>query len=398
MDESHRLHGCLPLFRLAAAGADMDQMAKRLLDQAKRNVDAAHALMDLSWIFTFKGQDEMAISTQALALKLQQHYQLSQGASGGLRLLALMAPGDYLANTPVECLIEGSEVALDLLFLGPGLPFPDPLPEHDLLFVAVRESEGTLPILKQIEERLSRQPVPVVNSPSRIPWLARDKVSDLLQTVPGLAMPRTWRVDRQGLQEFGEAGGDFPLIVRPIGSHRGQGLVKLEDTASLAGHLQSVATEAFYVSRFVDYRGPDGWYRKIRIALIDGRPFACHLAISEHWMVNFINAHMEASAWKRAEEAAFMAHFDEAFAPRHAAALGEVHARLRLDYLVMDCAETPDGRLLLFEADNVAIVHANDSLEVFPYKGPQMRKVFGAFRQLLDRLAGHQGRLPRLPS
>ncbi|MDR3682533.1 MAG: hypothetical protein P4L11_02295, partial [Geothrix sp.] len=381
MEDDRRLHGCLPLFRMERAGIDMTAMASRLLDQAGRNVDAANALMDLSWIFTFKGQSDMALSTQALALRLQQHFTLRpQDDRVGLRLLALMAPGDYLDNTPLEFLLEGSDVQLELLFLGPGLPFPDPLPAHDLLFTALRESDANLPILKQIEEHLARCPVPVVNQPGRIPLLARDRLSALLRSAPGLALPPTLRVDRAGLQRLAAEAAEFPIIARPVGAHRGQGLVKLEAPADLDGHLQASPASAFYVSRFVDYRSPDGCFRKSRIVLIQGRPYVAHLAISEHWMVNYVNSDMEKSAWKRAEEAEFMAQFDEGFARRHGAALGAIHDRLQLDYVVLDCAETPDGQLLLFEADSAAMVHANDPADLFPYKQAKMQRIFDAFR------------------
>jgi hypothetical protein len=39
--------------------------------------------------------------------------------------------------------------------------------------------------------------------------------------------------------------------------------------------------------------------------------------------------------------------------------------------------------LLIFEADNTAVVHNMDSPEVFPYKPPQMRRIFDAFAAML---------------
>ena len=99
--------------------------------------------------------------------------------------------------------------------------------------------------------------------------------------------------------------------------------------------------EEFYISRFIDYRAPDGLFRKYRIVLIDGRPFLCHIAISQHWMIHYLNAGMAESAEKRAEEARCMASFDKDFARRHAAALRAIHERAGLDYLGIDCGESP---------------------------------------------------------
>jgi hypothetical protein len=100
-------------------------------------------------------------------------------------------------------------------------------------------------------------------------------------------------------------------------------------------------------------------------------------------MVHYLNAGMTESADKRAEEAYAMANFDSGFARRHAAAFEALHDRLGFDYYSIDCAETRDGRLLVFEADTAAIIHRMDPPDLFPYKQPQMRKVFAAFEQML---------------
>jgi hypothetical protein len=61
--------------------------------------------------------------------------------------------------------------------------------------------------------------------------------------------------------------------------------------------------------------------------------------------------------------------------------------RVGLDYFTIDCAENKRGELLVFEADNTAVVHNMDSPEVFPYKPPQMRAIFQAFAAMLYRRA-----------
>lgn len=144
----------------------------------------------------------------------------------------------------------------------------------------------------------------------------------------------------------------------------------------------------FFVTRFEEYRGEDGLYRKLRVAFIDRQPFLCHMAVSSAWMVHYLNAGMTESADKRAMEARAMAGFEDGFARRHAAAFEALHERLGFDYYSIDCAETPDGRLLVFEADTAAIVHLMDPPELFPYKQPQMRTVFAAFEAMLRRRVG----------
>ena len=228
--------------------------------------------------------------------------------------------------------------------------------------------------------------------------MTRDGTWELLRSAPGVEIPLNARIDRPSFERIarGEAaiedvlGGDgFPIIARPLDSHAGEGLAKLDSAAAIGAYLRECSEPEFYLAPFVDYRSPDGLFRKYRIALIDRRPYAVHMAISEHWMIHYLNADMTCSADKRAVEERFMADFDRDFAVRHATALRAIAERADLDYLPFDCGETREGKLLLFETGTNMVVHAMDSPQLFPYKRPQMDKVFGAFQSMLRcRAAG----------
>ena len=388
------LLGLAAIMRMVFSGADLVPVGERLMARAAADPRDAEALMDLSTILQIWMNHKLALATQAQALAMQQLYRLPAAGSGepGIRLLAFVAPGDLMTNTPLDLLLEGSDVALDMLYLTPDLALPAVLPEHDVLFVAIGESDRNRPLLAEIEEIVGNWPRPVLNLPERIVSTSREGASALLESLPRVVMPIAARVDRPTLERLARAElpivdllheGAFPIIVRPIDSHAGKGLSKIDDPAGAARYLQDMPESEFYVSRFVDYRSPDGLYRKYRVALIGGRAFAVHMGVSAHWMIHYLNAGMTESAEKRAEEARFMADFDEDFARRHGAALAAVHQRFGLDYLVIDCAEDAAGRLLIFEVDTGGVVHALDPVELFPYKQAQMRKVFAAFRELL---------------
>ena len=68
---------------------------------------------------------------------------------------------------------------------------------------------------------------------------------------------------------------------------------------------------------------------------------------------------------------------------RNADRLEAVAQRSKLDYVCMDCAETRDGELLIFEIDHAMVVHAMDSEALFPYKQGHMLKVRRAFESFL---------------
>jgi glutathione synthase/RimK-type ligase-like ATP-grasp enzyme len=265
-----------------------------------------------------------------------------------------------------------------------------------VLFVAIGEMDDHLPLLAAWEKQLATWPKPVLNRPHDIVKVARDSAARLLDNLPGIQMPPTCRVHGQQLRELVAeqtdtpvlpAGLRFPLLVRPVDSHAGQQLHRLDDASALLAMLAADGkNNEFFVSNYIDYRNADGLFRKYRIVLIDGRPFPCHLAISSHWMIHYLNAGMAESAEKRAEEAHFMMNFS-AFAARHAQALQAIQQTIGLDYLGIDCAETADGDLLIFEVDPAMVVHAMDPVEVFPYKQAPMRQLFTAFREMLFRAA-----------
>jgi glutathione synthase/RimK-type ligase-like ATP-grasp enzyme len=383
--------GLAALMRMAVSGANL----AHLVNIAAYNPNDADMLMGLSIIFQLTGNSEMGLELQGKALGIRQLYHLpAANGQSGIKLLAIMRPGDMMDNTPVDFLLEGSDVALDLLYVSMDLPFPASLPDHDVLIVAIGQSDQNQALLEKVGNLIKSSPHPVLNRPDKIAHLSRDGVSTLLTSTPGVEIPITVRIDRQDLHKIcrGEQsitallkGGNFPIIVRPLDSHAGKGLARIENPAAIANYLNTMPENEFNVARFVDYRGPDGLYRKCRIVLIDGKPFACHLAISENWMIHYKNAGMSESPAKRAEEANFMANFDEDFAHRHREAFRVIGERMGLDYLVIDCGETPEGDLLIFEADNLGLIHAMDPVDIFPYKQPQMHKVFGAFYEMLSK-------------
>ena len=403
--EPHALMGLAALMTRAFNGDDLTRQGNELIEYASSHPDAggANALMDLSIVLHLKGSHDVAFDMQNEALKLKQCYQLPAQGEPAVRLLAIMGPGDLAANTPLEFLVENSDIELNMLFIAPWLPLPQQVPDHDVAFVAVGESEQSLQTLQLADGLAQVWPRPVLNAPEHIARLTRDGVSAMLANVPGVEIPSTVRVPCPILEQVANGsqplsavlnGGEFPVIVRPRDSHAGKGLDKADDAAQLAAYLEAHPQDEFYLSRYVDYRSGDGQFRKYRLVLIDGKPYASHMAISDHWVVHYVSGGMVDGAPKRAEEERFMAQFDEDFAQRHAAALHGIAQAAGLEYLVIDCAETQDGKLLVFEIDNSAVVHAMDPVALFPYKQPQMRKVFEGFRTMLLR-ASEQGRQQR---
>ena len=390
-----RLIGMGALVGLAYRQGDIGGVWNRLLLRYAENPADAAALLDMSVILQTTGHRDKGLDIQRYALGLSRLFQRVHGRGDGLKVLVFMAEGDFMANTPVDFLMEGSNATLWIVYVDGETPELPDLPEHDVAFVAIGESEAAIPALENLNRLLRGWRGPIVNGdPKRILALTRDRVAAMFADEGSIAAPPTVRLDRAALEKLarGESGlpaslpeARFPITVRPFGSHAGEGLEKIDGAEDLAAYLESRSEQRFYIAPFIDYAGPDGLYRKQRVAIVDGHPYPGHWATSRHWMVHYLNSGMlENEAW-RAEEAAWMQNFETDFAVRHAAAFEALTDKLGLDYVVIDCAETRDGRLLLFEAHVAMILHAMDPADIFPYKAPAMQRLFAAFQAALQR-------------
>jgi glutathione synthase/RimK-type ligase-like ATP-grasp enzyme len=388
------LIGLAGLGRLMEAGTDITTLGPQLEARLARDPGDGSAMLDIATL-CFLTQNAanvpFALHYQARALEVSRIYPLPQPAHPALRLLVIMAPGDNTSNTPVDCLLEGSDVAITYVYAVAGEALPA-LPPHDVVFVAIGESPANHLLLETLGDLATRTTQPVVNAPAAIVRTLRDCAAQLLSPHRGVMMPATVRVARSTLLAIGRGaarlrdvpGVDaFPIIARPVDSQGGKDLAKVDDAVALADYLARVQGLDFFVARFVDYRSPDGQFRKCRVVLVDGAPFPVHMGVSDHWMIHYVNAGMAESAAKRRDEETFFGEFERDFGARHRDALAAVHERLGLDYVTIDCADAPDGRLLIFEVDNAAIVHDLDDSALYPYKRPAMKRIFAAFRALL---------------
>jgi hypothetical protein len=391
--------GFARLTAMAFGGTDLRPLRDQLMSKVVAGTAGAGEGLDLSLITQLLGDKQAGLAIQAEVLAFHQLYRSPCSVEKPkLRVLALAAAIDMGGNTPIEFLLEGSGFELQTLYVVAGTELPVPLPDHDVAIVIASDSEECREALRKIDRAMPRWPRPLLNPPHLVRNLDRDKLYGLLCGIAGLDIPATAGMTRAqllglaqsnvGLADFA-AELRFPMIVRPRGSHAGVGLAKIDDGAMIARYLADRPEQEFFVSRFVDYAGDDNLFRKYRIVFVDGRPYACHMAIADRWDIWYLNAGMAFSESKRREEERFMRSFDSGFARRHQGALAALADRIGLDYFTIDCAENKNGELLIFEADNTAVVHNMDSRELFPYKVPQMRKIFEAFAAMLYLRARH---------
>ena len=355
---------------------------ERLLQSDPRNVQANLAMYELEQI---AGNPAKALEHQLRVLRRQTLFS-EPAPREQRRVLVLLAPGDWQANVPVDFLVDRTTTTLHKLYVVDEAQIESVrLPDADVVFVAIAESDENEPRLELARGIVDRTGLPVINRPERIALTNRVKAAALLDGIEAAIVPRTQRISRP---DASNAQGlpPFPIVIRPVGSQAGKDLERIADASALQTYLARVQAEAFFVMPFIDFSKEDGFFRKYRIIIVDGEPIAYHLAISPNWMIHYYNAPMREHQWMRDEERRFLEHFEDVFPQPLREALREIARRLELEYVGVDCSIDRSGRLVLFEADPAMIVHAGDDPALFSYKFPAAHRVFAAFERLVQRV------------
>ncbi len=393
-DETNKILGTAFLVRLAFENGDLSALWTQLYERSLNTLTAPAALLDMSVILLVSGQREISLLTQKNALQMRKDFYKLCGEGDGIRVLALMAPGDLMSNTPVDFLLEGSNFSLIQYFVDENTTELNELPEHDIAFMAIGESFENSQILDNISRILKNWNGPILNnSPEIIQGLTRDGVSLMFSNSSEIVSPVTVKIRRDevvhltsGLVRLDSNSSKplLPLIIRPVGTHAGIGMEKIESLENLNDYIESKTDEYFYLCPYINYKNEDYLFRKYRIAFINRQPYPSHLAISKNWMIHYLNADMDKHPERRAEEESWFKNF-QLFAQKHTSRFAELCAKIDLDYFVIDCAFMEDGRLLLFEVDVGMIVHDMDPVDLYPYKKPEMANLFSAFQSMLQK-------------
>ena len=342
-----------------------------------------------------------------MAIVLKQQGRLSEAAGHSARMsypqpfmvqtapmqqrVVLLAAA-LVGNVPTDCLLPAQSNTLVSWQVEYATDEQEQeLPAYDVAFNAIGNADiidEALPRLQRFNKR--RQ---LLNDPQAVAQTRRDRLPALLAGLPGVIVPLVMRVEHAELgsaslpARLAEAGIGFPVLVRPIVGHGGEG-VSFVDSAERLAELDLHAADAYYVIAYHDYRAPDGYFRKYRAIFVDGVPYAYHLAISQQWLVHYFSADMLSDVWKREEEASFLNDPAGALGADVWAKVALIGRRVGLDYAGLDFSILTSGDILVFEANATMSVHLDDSVADFPYKHACVPAIFHAFDAMMDRHAG----------
>ena len=331
----------------------------------------------------------------AAAIRPLKIYPAANGVPD-FRALLLFSPS--CSNTPYEDLIGNAPFESGTLMLLPGMEYDIAALEGraDVIVNLVSDADRGEAVLRDAEALLARFRRPVINAPRLVHGTDRLSVARRLADIPGAIVPRMVRSSRD---EIGNAaaGVGFPLVARTVGTHGGDAMDLCADIDALKGYVAQHDDSEFYLSEFIDYRSPDGYFRKYRFMFVGLEILPYHLAIGENWKVHHATTGMAGCPSMQAEEETFLLEPDRFFGPQAFNALRMISDRIGLDYFGIDCALSADGRVIVFEANPSMLVHLHN--DAFPYKDKHVLRIKDAFACMLAEKAaqgvGRPGRSTR---
>jgi len=234
-------------------------------------------------------------------------------------------------------------------------------------------SEGNLLGLIELFDSFG---VPVINHPTKAVQTTRDVSAKLLNDIPGVVVPKTMRFSSVGktceaLVHEIEDQYDYPLITRTLFSQEGKGMTKVDSRDALAEVLASGFAEKFFVTEFVDSRGGNKFFRKIRAAIVKDEIIIVRVDYDTNWKIYARKSDERVAFYLEnsylLDEEKRICRDPEAGLGRSAIqSLRAIRDRIPLDVFGIDFDVDADGLLVFYEA-NATMNLFSTAREEVPY-------------------------------
>jgi hypothetical protein len=356
-------------------------------------LDPAHpeAHRGLAQLLSARGDEAEAEQHRAPAFRDRPVTLLSyRGTAAPVPMLVLVSARD--GNLAYETIVDQSVFEVSVL-VAEYFDRARGLPPHRLILNAIGEADLCRPALEQAQAVVRLSGAPVVNRPEAVLATGRSGNAGRLQGLPGVRVPATLELPRREIDpdRLAAAGLAFPLLLRAPGFHMGRHFTGVADPEALPAAAASLPGETLMAIEYLDSQGPDGFWRKYRAMIVDGRLYPLHLAVSRGWKVHYFSADMADSPEYRAEEAAYLADPEGSLGAGAMAALDHIRAVLDLDYGGIDFGLSADGEILLFEANATMIAALPSPDPIWDYRRGPAESVRAAARRMLAARAGMVG-------
>jgi len=357
---------------------------------ARDQTPAAMAHQTLAALCTGRGDDAGAARHLDLAYARQSLFlQPVTGSAFTTLVLVTRETG----NLPYKTLLPPTRFDYAVWYMEHARPEQvSELPPYAVVLNAIGDPDAATRSAAAVDAFLDHCTRPVINRPERVRATARDRLGETLAGLEGVVVPTTIRVSCEDACAarlpaiMAAAGMALPVLLRPAGSHGGEGLMLANAAASLPPGQPADGHDR-YVTRFHDYRSADGFYRKYRMIFVDRRPHPYHMAISRQWMVHHQTAEMADDPLRIREELRFLSDPEAAIGRGALAAVAAIGERLDLDYGGVAFSLTAEGQILVFEANATMLTHLEPPGSPFIAKNAYVQPIIDAFQTHVARLA-----------
>ncbi|MCB2107322.1 MAG: hypothetical protein KDE14_06450 [Rhodobacteraceae bacterium] len=248
-----------------------------------------------------------------------------------------------LANIAPACRAKGWQA--DTLYVGRG--GEQRIERPDVIVNLMSDALVCARSLDWLGSFARQQGVFIVNDIASSLKTSRLSLAETLKGIQGVVVPLTtrYRGTRAGLDEhIASAGHEWPVLLRPPGSHGSAGLIKRDGARPQPS--ESKATVDVLVTDFVDFSSADGLFRKYRYVYADRTIFKRHLIAARQWNITGeARADMVGRDDLIAAEREFLAQTDHPWDGR----VREMFAASGLDLGVLDFAMAENGDIVVFE-------------------------------------------------
>jgi hypothetical protein len=347
----------------------------------------AVALMNLAAIFNQTNRKSQGSELLNAAYKIQRLY--IEPIDQPSRKLLILTLGKEAANIPLYPLLSmGRNLNIKYAF-DYGSPEEDArLPEFDLIFNAVGEADYLKPYAQRMKELPHLYRKPLLNDPLDVLNTQRNQIEHVLRDIPGLVLPHYKKfalLSDKGdqIQAVLQHRLHYPVIIRPEGTHGGDGLKIAYHSSELIEAVSSIQS-TFYLANFINYQSVDLNYRKYRVIFVDRIPYFYHLAISSNWLVHYYSADMLSHNWKIEEEKTFLQSPESVLGNERMNTLLNIGQTLNLEYVGVDFGLMPDGSMVIFEANPTMLIHLESISGPLAYKNEYVKNILQAFENMLE--------------
>ncbi len=225
------------------------------------------------------------------------------------------------------------------------------------------EPDRYVDALQHFDQKLIGKSLPVFNHPRAILDTQRDVVWKRLADVDSLIAPRCDRFvathPHQFREAFAQGGFDFPVLIRPAGSHTGNDLIIIESKRDW-DKIYSISWSGreMYMAQWVDFQSANGDWPKLRLSITRDSIRVRHILFGDSWLVHA--SERDAETVERELEVLLGADNWPILQK-----LGDdIRQRIGLDFFGVDLGWKSETEFVLFEANASMSILSNQNMPV----------------------------------